>query len=68
MLRLSVNCCYDYETCELKLFYKNNVIVVDPGVVEGTDFMNDKNMLDYLHSYILDDDKVMWVELEECDG
>ena len=62
---MNSHCYYDYETIQLVISYKNNTMKIDPGVVQGIDFMNDQNFLDYLHYNILDDDKSMWVELEE---
>jgi hypothetical protein len=64
---MNAHCYYDYETIKLVISYKNNTIKIDPSVVEGTDFMNDQTVLDYLHYNILDEDKRMWIEIEYYD-
>lgn len=61
---VTTKCWYDYDTMELTIWYKNNIIKIDPGVVEGTDFMNEQYILE---SLLLDECKSMWVEIEEYD-
>jgi hypothetical protein len=61
---VTTKCWYDYDKVELTIWYKNNIIKIDPGVVEGTDFMNE---LDILESLLLDEDKSMIIEIEEYD-